>query len=72
MWHCRLLPGVLRAWRTVWALEGRSADDAVAAGDDALATSFDGCGVWRNPLRPEHGPRVRTDGNWFHLDQVPW
>ncbi len=35
-----------------------------------LATSFDGCGVWRNYwLHGGAGSGTATDGNWFHLDQ---
>lgn len=60
MWHCRLLPKVQAAWRTVLGL-----------GDgEGLSSSFDGCGVWRNPHHPAfRGRRVQTDGKWYHIDQ---
>ena len=34
-----------------------------------LVTSFDGCGVWRNPCHPAHAGKanVRTAQSWYHL-----
>ena len=64
LWHCRQLPGVLAAWRTVWGGAGHNSE---------LVTSFDGCCAWRNPHHAAHRAAARrslyTDQNWYHLDQ---
>ena len=84
MWHCRKLPGVRRAYESVWGLEhsdGR-ADDACEGKpiDQAerrrrrrqLVTSFDGCGVWRNWwLHGGQGSGTQTDGNWYATIDQP-
>lgn len=66
MWRARQLPGVVNAWRTVWGLDATEP----AATTTQLLASFDGCGVWRNPLHPCHaGNATRTSQAWYHLDQ---
>mmetsp|Transcript_13713 Transcript_13713/g.44721 ORF Transcript_13713/g.44721 Transcript_13713/m.44721 type:complete len:489 (-) Transcript_13713:48-1514(-) len=59
LWHCR--KAARPAWATVWGTTTK---------DDALVSSFDGCGVWRNPyLHLDEKAKAYTDGNWYHLDQ---
>jgi len=55
MWFCRQLPGVQRAQATLW----NTSD---------LITSFDGCGIWRNPYF-QSVDQCLTKGGWYHLDQ---
>eukprot|EP00735_Rhodelphis_limneticus_P008157 TRINITY_DN2096_c0_g1::TRINITY_DN2096_c0_g1_i1::g.21763::m.21763 TRINITY_DN2096_c0_g1::TRINITY_DN2096_c0_g1_i1::g.21763 ORF type:complete len:341 (+),score=13.93,PhyH/PF05721.8/3.6e+02,PhyH/PF05721.8/0.0011,DUF1479/PF07350.7/79,DUF1479/PF07350.7/0.23 TRINITY_DN2096_c0_g1_i1:83-1105(+) len=56
LWYCRLLEGVKNVFATVWD---------VNASD--LLTSFDGCGVARNPWKGASDWLIQ--GNWFHVDQ---
>ena len=66
LWAARQHAGVVDAWRTVWGLDMTEP----AATTRQLVTSFDGCGVWRNPCHPAHaGKNVRTAQSWYHLDQ---
>uniref|UniRef100_A0A7S3NKM9 RanBP2-type domain-containing protein n=1 Tax=Aureoumbra lagunensis TaxID=44058 RepID=A0A7S3NKM9_9STRA len=51
LWYCRLK--AVPAWRTVWDCED-------------LVSSFDGCGLWRNPYLFSD---AFTHGRWYHLDQ---
>lgn len=45
LWHCRTLPGVAGLFRSLW-------------GTEDVITSFDGCGVARNPFVPHTMPHV--------------
>lgn len=49
LWYCRQLPGVQRLFRTLWH------DEIDEADPKALVTSFDGCGVARNPFVIKEG-----------------
>ena len=54
MWHCRMLPGVARAFAAVFQVEPAE-----------LVSSFDGCGSWRNYwLHGGKGSGTLTDGGW--------
>jgi len=60
MWHCRQLPKVAQAFAQVFDVPSSE-----------LASSFDGCGAWRNYwLHGGKGSGTITEGNWFHLDQA--
>lgn len=60
LWYCRMLPKVRQVFEVLW-------------GTEDLVSSFDGCGVARNPFikaKSEQGENWATMGGWYHVDQV--